>query len=592
MEVVRDKVTQELYLTDNYVIDPDDPTLPIEEIVAVGDFSNVELSCAALSYDKSTGKLKMTSENCDTSVAKPLCFRPIPIPCNASDVHNFDDPYEDYDGSGSGDYEDYLSKEKEDSLIDILLNPELKSYMKTGLLKTKTDYRNTFRNLDLRRAYNGLYDILWHSQLPCFDTASSSSSMLKRCLWKGLPLSCAAIFKTFPTDRGMCCTFNMERAEEMFRDGEYQTMITTNQYHDKGQSKDNTEQPQSFKDGEEPVPQPGINKGLSLVLDAHTNLLAPGSVPEDFQGFIAMIGPRNQFPLSARKNIRIRAGYDNLIGLSGTVVHADGSVDGINPTDRNCFFSHESPLKFHKKYSQTNCLLECQMEYVKNLTIVSGSYCTPWYLPKIDDTGSAMCDPWDSLNFTTLMRNVPDKACNKCLPDCNATHYQSSVTALPFRSCDEKNLGVSFFCNFDSRDTPDPPIFGDQVRQEYETQEKFNGTVPNYITVKSNFRSVIPRGTSPIFTRNAGKTYDAYQKDFATVQIYFESPTVFQFFRRARMTWTDFLSQIGGLLGLCIGFSFCSLVEIIYWFTIRLSINMVGQASVGTYKKDERYSKN
>lgn len=38
---------------------------------------------------------------------------------------------------------------------------------------------------------------------------------------------------------------------------------------------------------------------------------------------------------------------------------------------------------------------------------------------------------------------------------------------------------------------------------------------------------------------------------------------------QARLTLTDFISQIGGLLGLCLGFSVVSLIEIIYWFTIR-----------------------
>ncbi len=35
----------------------------------------------------------------------------------------------------------------------------------------------------------------------------------------------------------------------------------------------------------------------------------------------------------------------------------------------------------------------------------------------------------------------------------------------------------------------------------------------------------------------------------------------------------DFVSQIGGMMGLFIGFSICSLVEIVYWFTYRLGAN-------------------
>ena len=48
------------------------------------------------------------------------------------------------------------------------------------------------------------------------------------------------------------------------------------------------------------------------------------------------------------------------------------------------------------------------------------------------------------------------------------------------------------------------------------------------------------------------------------------TPTVFQFTREARMTLLDFISQIGGLLGLFMGFSVISFVEVFYWFSFRL----------------------
>ena len=40
------------------------------------------------------------------------------------------------------------------------------------------------------------------------------------------------------------------------------------------------------------------------------------------------------------------------------------------------------------------------------------------------------------------------------------------------------------------------------------------------------------------------------------------------------MTFVQYISQIGGLLGLWMGFSFISAIEILYWFTIRLPRNI------------------
>jgi len=40
------------------------------------------------------------------------------------------------------------------------------------------------------------------------------------------------------------------------------------------------------------------------------------------------------------------------------------------------------------------------------------------------------------------------------------------------------------------------------------------------------------------------------------------------------MTWLDFISGFGGFCGLCLGFSFVSFVEILYWFSLKLCRNI------------------
>ena len=39
------------------------------------------------------------------------------------------------------------------------------------------------------------------------------------------------------------------------------------------------------------------------------------------------------------------------------------------------------------------------------------------------------------------------------------------------------------------------------------------------------------------------------------------------------MTWIDFMSQFGGNCGLCLGISLLSVVEIFYWFSVKLCKN-------------------
>ena len=45
---------------------------------------------------------------------------------------------------------------------------------------------------------------------------------------------------------------------------------------------------------------------------------------------------------------------------------------------------------------------------------------------------------------------------------------------------------------------------------------------------------------------------------------------VSEYERLPKMTWLDFISGFGGLCGLCLGISFVSLVEILYWFSFGL----------------------
>ena len=75
-------------------------------------------------------------------------------------------------------------------------------------------------------------------------------------------------------------------------------------------------------------------------------------------------------------------------------------------------------------------------------------------------------------------------------------------------------------------------------------------------------------------TANKDYTYDAYEKDIASVHFYFEKTTVLQFHRQNRITPLEIASQVGGLLGLCLGFSIASGVEIVYWMFFRLCCRM------------------
>ena len=85
--------------------------------------------------------------------------------------------------------------------------------------------------MDLQASFPSLFTIMWYSQLPCFDVknitsnAAGKTSIIKKCFWKEKELDCPTIFKTMPTDRGMCCVFNMKKAEEIYKKSEYEDLL-------------------------------------------------------------------------------------------------------------------------------------------------------------------------------------------------------------------------------------------------------------------------------------------------------------------------------------------------------------------------------
>ena len=114
------------------------------------------------------------------------------------------------------------------------------------------------------------------------------------------------------------------------------------------------------------------------------------------------------------------------------------------------------------------------------------------------------------------------------------------------------------------------------------TSAKAVGKIPDYLlegpnnqTIHSNKRHLEANEVERenLIFPDQEPTYNAFEKDIAMVKFYFEKSGVIQFQRKASNNWYDFMSQVGGNAGLGVGFSFISLMEIIYWITIRLVQN-------------------
>ena len=124
--------------------------------------------------------------------------------------------------------------------------------------------------------------------------------MLRDCIWKGRRISCAAIFSMQPTDQGMCCTFNKDKADEMFRENSFRDQIVRLTGQDKDNSRYGSKVPEwqvlthfmhsnilkllrlYFFTRYAPIAESGKSMGLSIMLDAHNDALSTSTTLDNF----------------------------------------------------------------------------------------------------------------------------------------------------------------------------------------------------------------------------------------------------------------------------------------------------------------------
>ena len=179
--------------------------------------------------------------------------------------------------------------------IEVSMDPTKKAERQKRSNEALQRYEETFGSLDMDKSYNALFELLWYSQMPCFDLKGLTSkakdelSFLKKCFWKENPINCNAIFQQRPTDEGICCSFNMNKADQILKKSRYTEAISARQSRDAESAFETNHPPAWYIKDNEPIPQAGRHKGLMLIFDGHSNKVSAGTVKENFNGFITLV---------------------------------------------------------------------------------------------------------------------------------------------------------------------------------------------------------------------------------------------------------------------------------------------------------------
>ncbi|KAJ3655391.1 hypothetical protein Zmor_014523 [Zophobas morio] len=234
------------------------------------------------------------------------------------------------------------------------------------------------------------------------------------------------------------------------------------------------------------------------------------------QGFNVYIHNPLELPRFGNSYFHISYKKHSMVAIQPEVVITSDEVKKFHPEKRKCYLGSERPLKYFRTYTQSNCFLEC----LTNYTLITCG-CVAYYMPRTNNT--KICGTGSITNRYVPENMISEEMANKyfkkritkcdCKPSCNNWQYITEMSEDEFDV--KKRLAFKF----------KEPLLED-------TDAKFS-----------------------------------------VMAIFFKREQFMALERAELYSVFDFISNFGGLLGLFIGFSLLSLVEILYFFTLRIFYN-------------------
>ncbi|XP_037815100.1 pickpocket protein 28-like [Lucilia sericata] len=328
--------------------------------------------------------------------------------------------------------------------------------------------------------------------------------MVVYCIYGNTKRVCTDLFREVLLDEGLCCSFNMVHPFMLYK-GEYYMIQDYTSFN--GQTIPLDWSPGKGYPKELPnsyYPRAslgeGMSNGLTIVLNGDIDNYYCSST--NGPGFKVSFHNPIDTPHVKETGLSIALGYQTNFRVTSLKEEAvEGLRTSSKPKERQCYYSDEYPLYYFRYYTRRNCEMECDAFYM-----LEECNCIPYHMPKL----------WQNVtecnvrHFNCVVEAEKDfvdpkrlKCKRNCLASCNDLSY----------------FPKAFFTPLDNE--------GFQVR-------------------------------SPFF-RNMSK--ESLNNNFAMLKIFFPQNYYRGNIKTPYMGLTEFLSQTGGIMGLMMGFSIISLVE-------------------------------
>ncbi|XP_053603999.1 pickpocket protein 28-like [Plodia interpunctella] len=352
---------------------------------------------------------------------------------------------------------------------------------------------------------------------------SPSLEYFQECTWLGRKKRCSRLFSKVLTEEGVCFNFNGLAASEIFRmdkngiqrDYNYSDIQKESFGWNSSFGYDNSDDIDYLKQ----YPHRGQYSRHRPYLEVY--LMTHKADYDEYcnvinKGYKVYIQDPTSHPQSSVYSYAILPGQSSAMALKVNMMNTSEKLLNYDAETRQCFFSSEKYLRYFKLYTASNCLLECMSNYSYEIC-----KCVSFHMPYTDSRSICTLQQADCLREAGgANRKLTDfiSECD-CLPNCNSITYEAEILKTEF------NLEKS---------------------------------VVNY------FKMIEVDGVADYF-----RSYE-----YSKLEVYYRDSGFVTITRSELFGITDFLANIGGLLGLFMGFSFLSLVEIVYFFSIRLGYTL------------------
>lgn len=347
--------------------------------------------------------------------------------------------------------------------------------------------------------------------------APKVKDVLENCSWRRYDRNCTDLFDEVLTDDGICFSFNLQNASELYKED-----LMNEHYHLTRHNK-----PSYYWNNTFP---PNTTAKTINESDIYPRRVLTGSeglrfqllLPQNdidykcsgpVQSFKIQLHSADDIPQMHRNFYRIPMKHDIIMSVHPNIMNCTEKLLTYKDHERQCQKASYQ-IHFFKKYTQRNCQLS-EISRRQHDTCGCVEYGVPRYKNQkiCRSNNDAECiNHVEGDTVSDILNGT--KVSYNCMPACSSISYDAEISMSKFEDRQD--------------DVLDPGI-------------------------RSNVMKNI---------------------DKSRVLITFKDEQFFASRRAEMYSWVDFIASAGGILGLFMGFSILSIVEIVYFSTLRIGCSL------------------